>query len=75
MQEGTAVLNAAETERLSRLRIMLAEAQSRIADQSALASTSRSSALTALASSRSASAHTSVVSIEPSSRCQPRFRV
>ncbi len=30
------VLNAAETERLSRLRIMLAEAQSRIADQSAL---------------------------------------
>lgn len=36
MQEGTAVLNAAETERLSRLRIMLAEAQSRIADQSAL---------------------------------------
>lgn len=36
MQEGTAILNAAETERLSRLRIMLAEAQSRIADQSAL---------------------------------------
>lgn len=36
MQEGTAILNAAEAERLSRLRIMLAEAQSRIADQSAL---------------------------------------
>ena len=36
MQEGIARLNAADTERLSRLRIMLAEAQSRIADQSAL---------------------------------------
>lgn len=36
MPEATAILNAAETERLSRLRIMLAEAQSRIADQSAL---------------------------------------
>lgn len=36
MQEGATQLNAAEAERLSRLRIMLAEAQSRIADQSAL---------------------------------------
>lgn len=36
MPEATAILNAAEAERLSRLRIMLAEAQSRIADQSAL---------------------------------------
>jgi hypothetical protein len=36
VQEGIARLNAADTDRLSRLRIMLAEAQSRIADQSAL---------------------------------------
>jgi hypothetical protein len=36
MQDGATQLNAAEAERLSRLRIMLAEAQSRIADQSAL---------------------------------------
>lgn len=36
MQEGDAKVNAAAAERLSRLRIMLAEAQGRIADQSAL---------------------------------------
>lgn len=36
VQEGIERLSAADAERLSRLRIMLAEAQSRIADQSAL---------------------------------------
>ena len=36
MQEGTSQLNAAEADRLSRLRAMLADAQSRVGDQSAL---------------------------------------